>query len=295
MPLKDDGSRLGKGLSAIFGEDIDGVLDDIQQGSSEAGSKGRLEIAVNDIKPNPYQPRRDFDDNRLQELADSIRLHGVFTPILVKKAVQGYELIAGERRLKASKLAGLSMIPAILMDFDDQQMMEIALLENIQREDLNAIEEAAAYEKLIHKLEYTQDELAKRIGKSREHVANMLRLLKLPKRVQKYVVEKQLSMGHVRALLALKDEEQMELAAVQAIRDHLSVRAVEALVKKMNQPKEETSPKKEKDPAFRPVEQRLQDKLQTKVTVDEKRISISYTNIDDLNRILEILGCLEEE
>ncbi len=295
MPLKDDGSRLGKGLSAIFGEDIDGVLDDIQQGSSEAGSKGRLEIAVNDIKPNPYQPRRDFDDNRLQELADSIRLHGVFTPILVKKAVQGYELIAGERRLKASKLAGLSMIPAILMDFDDQQMMEIALLENIQREDLNAIEEAAAYEKLIHKLEYTQDELAKRIGKSREHVANMLRLLKLPKRVQKYVVEKQLSMGHVRALLALKDEEQMELAAVQAIRDHLSVRAVEALVKKMNQPKEETAPKKEKDPAFRPVEQRLRDKLQTKVTVDEKRISISYTNIDDLNRILEILGCLEEE
>ena len=235
MPLKDDGSRLGKGLSAIFGEDIDGVLDDIQQGSSEAGSKGRLEIAVNDIKPNPYQPRRDFDDNRLQELADSIRLHGVFTPILVKKAVQGYELIAGERRLKASKLAGLSMIPAILMDFDDQQMMEIALLENIQREDLNAIEEAAAYEKLIHKLEYTQDELAKRIGKSREHVANMLRLLKLPKRVQKYVVEKQLSMGHVRALLALKDEEQMELAAVQAIRDHLSVRAVEALVKKMTE------------------------------------------------------------
>ena len=169
------------------------------------------------------------------------------------------------------------------------------MLENIQREDLNAIEEAAAYEKLIHKLEYTQDELAKRIGKSREHVANMLRLLKLPKRVQKYVVEKQLSMGHVRALLALKDEEQMELAAVQAIRDHLSVRAVEALVKKMNQPKEETAPKKEKDPAFRPVEQRLRDKLQTKVTVDEKRISISYTNIDDLNRILEILGCLEEE
>lgn len=295
MAKKDDGSRLGKGLSAIFGEDIDGVLDDIQQGNTDVGSKGKLEIAVGDIKPNPYQPRKDFDDEKIQELSDSIKLHGVFTPILVKKAVQGYELVAGERRLKASKLAGLETIPAILMDFDDQQMMEIALLENIQREDLNSIEEAAAYEKLIHKLEYTQDELAKRIGKSREHVTNMLRLLKLPKTVQNYVIEKQLSMGHVRALLGLKDEQQMELVAVQAIRDHMSVRAVEALVKKTNEPKIETVPKKELDVAYRPVEQRLRDKFQTKVKVDDKQITIKYTNTDDLNRILEILGCLEEE
>lgn len=295
MAKKDDGSRLGKGLSAIFGEDIDGVLDDIQQGNTDVGSKGKLEIAVADIKPNPYQPRKDFDDEKIQELSDSIKLHGVFTPILVKKAVQGYELVAGERRLKASKLAGLETIPAILMDFDDQQMMEIALLENIQREDLNSIEEAAAYEKLIHKLEYTQDELAKRIGKSREHVTNMLRLLKLPKTVQNYVIEKQLSMGHVRALLGLKDEQQMELVAVQAIRDHMSVRAVEALVKKTNEPKTETVPKKELDVAYRPVEQRLRDKFQTKVKVDDKQITIKYTNTDDLNRILEILGCLEEE
>lgn len=295
MAKKDEGTRLGKGLSAIFGEDIDGVLDDIQQGNTDVGSKGKLEIPVAEIKPNPYQPRKDFDDEKIQELADSIKLHGVFTPILVKKAVQGYELVAGERRLKASKLAGLETIPAILMDFDDQQMMEIALLENIQREDLNSIEEAMAYEKLIQKLEYTQEELANRIGKSREHVTNMLRLLKLPKSVQNYVVEKQLSMGHVRALLGLKEEHQMEVLAVQAIRDHLSVRAVEALVKKMNEPKGESAPKKAHDPAYRPVEQRLRDKFQTKVTVDEKQITIKYTNTNDLNRILELMDCLEEE
>ena len=191
MPKKENSARLGKGLSAIFGEDVNNVLEDIQQGKTEVHEDSKFEVAVKDVKPNPYQPRKNFDDDKIQELADSIRLHGVFTPILVKKAVKGYELIAGERRLRASKVAGLKTIPAILMEFDDQQMMEIALLENIQREDLNAIEEAQGYEKLIKKLDYTQEELAKRIGKSREHVANMLRLLKLPKAVQ------QLSLIHI--------------------------------------------------------------------------------------------------
>ena len=192
-------NALGKGLSAIFGESIDDVLEDIQQGAATEYSSQKSEIAVAEIKVNPYQPRKHFDDDKLQELADSIKLHGVFTPILVKKAVQGYELITGERRWRATKLAGKTTIPAIVMDFNDQQMMEIALLENIQREDLNAIEEALGYEKLIKKIGYTQEELAKRIGKSREHVANLLRLLKLPESVQNYVVTKQLSMGHVRA------------------------------------------------------------------------------------------------
>ena len=171
---KKSEARLGKGLAAIFGEDVSEVLEDIQQGKSDTNVSGRFEVAVEEVRPNPYQPRKSFDDARLQELAQSIRQHGVFTPILVKKSVGGYELIAGERRLRASKLAGLKKIPAILMEFDDQQMMEIALLENIQREDLNAIEEAKAYEKLIKKLGYTQEELASRIGKSREHVANTL-------------------------------------------------------------------------------------------------------------------------
>ncbi len=291
---KHDDARLGKGLAAIFGDDIEGVLDNIQQGNTEVQNSSKLEINVNEIKPNPYQPRKDFDDDKIDELASSIRLHGVFTPILVKKSIQGYELIAGERRLRASKMAGLESIPAILVDFDDTQMMEIALLENIQRENLNAIEEAQAFEKMITKLSYTQEELARRVGKSREHVANMLRLLKLPSRVQNYVVEKQLSMGHVRALLALKNDHDMVEVSQKAIAEKLSVRAVEALVKSMNEPKAEVV-KKEVSHLYKPVQTRLQEKLQTKVKVDEKQITIKFHGDDDLNRILEILNCLEEE
>lgn len=287
-------SALGKGLSAIFGEDIDNVLDDIQAGKSDDYTNQRFEVHVDEVKPNPYQPRKVFDDDRIHELADSIKEHGVFTPILVKKAVQGYELIAGERRLRASKLAGLKTIPAILMEFNDQQMMEIALLENIQREDLNAIEEAQGYEKLIKKIGYTQEQLAKRIGKSREHVANLLRLLKLPVSVQNYVVTKQLSMGHVRALLALKDDKLMEEVAQKAIQLHLSVRAVETMVKNINEPKEASDPK-QRDINLDPIEHRLQSKFSTKVKIDDKQITIKYTGNEDLNRILEILDCLEEE
>lgn len=287
-------NALGKGLSAIFGDSIDDVLEDIQQGGNEEYGAQKYEIPVKEIKPNPYQPRKVFDDDKIQELADSIEQHGVFTPILVKKAVKGYELITGERRLRASKLAGRKTIPAIVMEFDDQQMMEIALLENIQREDLNAIEEAQGYEKLIKKIGYTQEELAKRIGKSREHVTNLLRLLKLPASVQNYVVTKQLSMGHVRALLALKEETLMEEVAQKAIQLHLSVRAVETMVKNINEPKEKTETK-ERDINLDPIQNRLQSKFQTKVKVDEHQISIKYNGTQDLNRILELLDCLEEE
>ena len=292
MAKKENNARLGKGLSAIFGEDVSNVLEDIQQGKSEVHSK--FEVDVKDVKPNPYQPRKHFDDDKIQELADSIKLHGVFTPILVKKAVKGYELITGERRLRASKLAGLKRIPAILMDFDDQQMLEIALLENIQREDLNAIEEAQGYEKLIKKLGYKQEELAHRIGKSREHVANMLRLLKLPASVQQHVVNNELSMGHVRALLSLKDPKLMEEVAQKAIQLHLSVRAVETLVKNMNEPKPEPV-KKERDVNLDQVEKRLQSRFGTKVKIDEKQIVIKYHGNDDLNRVLEMIGGLDEE
>ena len=270
-------SALGKGLSAIFGESIDEVLEGIPQ-----------------IKPNPYQPRKEFDEDKLQELADSIALHGVFTPILVKQAVQGYELISGERRLRASKLAGKEYIPAIIVDFDDQQMMEIALLENVQREDLNAIEEALGYEKLIQRFAYTQEELARRVGKSREHVANLLRLLKLPPTVQNYVVTKQLSMGHVRALLALKDASRIEETAQAAIRLHLSVRAVETMVKNINEPKQKTL-KQERSVQMDAIEHRLQGKFHTKVTVYDKTITFRYQGTQDLNRLLELLDCLEEE
>lgn len=294
MAKKESSPRLGKGLAAIFGEEVDDVLENIQQGNLDEHVADRFEVAVDEVKPNPYQPRKNFDDEKIHELSESIKQHGVFTPIIVKKAVKGYELVTGERRLRASKLAGLETIPAILMELDDQQMMEIALLENIQREDLNAIEEARGYEKLIKKLGYTQEELAKRIGKSREHVANMLRLLKLPKKVQNYVVDGELSMGHVRALLGLKDTSLMDDVAHKAISSHMSVRAVEALVKELNEPKEKPQPKP-KDIHLGQVEARLQSKFQTKVKVDEKQIVIKYEGNDDLNRLLELLGGMEEE
>lgn len=294
MAKKESTPRLGKGLSAIFGEDVNDVLEDIQQGKTEVHGSSKFEVNVNEVKPNPYQPRKKFDDDKIHELSESIKQHGVFTPILVKKAIKGYELITGERRLRATKLAGLETIPAILMELDDQQMMEIALLENIQREDLNAIEEAQGYEKLIKKLNYTQEELAKRIGKSREHVANMLRLLKLPKKVQAFVIDGELSMGHVRALLGLKDVTLIDEVAHKAISAHLSVRAVEALVKELNEPKEKPEPK-EKDIHLDQVEHRLQSKFQTKVKVDDKQIVIRYEGNDDLNRLLEMLGGLDEE
>ena len=219
-------ARLGKGLSSIFGQDVSKVLDDIQNGDMEVESQQQSKIPVDEIRPNPYQPRKVFNDEALKELSSSIKQHGVFTPILVKKGIQGYDLIAGERRLRASKLAGLEDIPAIIVDFNDQEMMEIALLENIQREDLNVIEEAKAYEKLIQRLGYTQEQLTHRVGKSREHITNLLRLLKLPEDVQEYVVSKQLSMGHVRALLGLKTDASMRNVAKQAIHQGLSVRKV---------------------------------------------------------------------
>lgn len=294
---KKNQSRLGtglgntQGLDAIFGDNLTDLIEDIQHGKVEAGSQ-KTEIKISEIKPNPYQPRKQFDEKALQELADSIAIHGVFTPVLVKKAVKGYELVAGERRLRASKLANKETIPAIVVDFDDEAMMEIALLENVQREDLNAIEEALGYQKIIDKLGMTQEQLAKRIGKSREHVTNMLRLLKLPECIQKMVLDGQLSMGHVRALLGVNNEEDMILLAKKAIKEKLSVRKVEALVKEMNTPKKKKDI--QDDPAIESLSIRLQDKFQTKVKIDQKQIVISYHGVDDLNRILEILGCLDD-
>lgn len=286
-------ARLGKGLSSIFGQDVSKVLDDIQNGDMEVESQQQSKIPVNEIRPNPYQPRKVFNDEALKELSSSIKQHGVFTPILVKKSIQGYDLIAGERRLRASKLAGLENIPAIIVDFDDQEMMEIALLENIQREDLNVIEEAKAYEKLIQRLGYTQEQLAHRVGKSREHITNLLRLLKLPEDVQEYVVNKQLSMGHVRALLGLKTESSMRKIAKQAIDQGLSVRKVERIVKDTNNKKTVEKPKE--DIYVKAAKEKLQEFFQTSVSISKNSISIHYENKEDLNRILELLNLVEEE
>lgn len=284
--------RLGKGLSSIFGQDVSKVLEDIQNGDVETESQEQKKIPVADIRPNPYQPRKVFDQEALRELSQSISQHGVFTPILVKKSIRGYDLIAGERRLRASKLAGLEEIPAIVVDFDDQQMMEIALLENIQREDLNVIEEAKAYENLINRLNYTQEQLAHRVGKSREHITNTIRLLKLPSDVQDYVVNKELSMGHVRSLLGLKDEDKIRKVAKQAIDQNLSVRKVEQLVKDLNNPK--PAEKVEEDIYTKEIKVKLEEFFATSVHISAHSVSIHYEDSEDLNRILELLNLIEE-
>ena len=287
-----ENKKLGKGLSSIFGQDVSKILDDIQNGEVETEHQEQKKISIDQIRPNPYQPRKVFDPEALKELSNSISQHGVFTPVLVKKGIRGYDLIAGERRLRASKMAGLEEIPAIIVDFDDQQMMEIALLENIQREDLNVIEEAKAYENLINRFQYTQEQLAHRVGKSREHITNTLRLLKLPEQVQNYVVNRQLSMGHVRALLALKDKERIEKIAQKAIDQNLSVRKVEQLVKDINHPK--VIEKNPEDIYLKEAKVKLEEYFKTGISISSHSISIHFEDKEDLNRILEILHLIEE-
>ena len=298
MTIKKRGGLGGKGLEAIFGADVEKVLDDIQNSSLDVPGRRELIIDISEIRPNPYQPRKDFDPDALNELAESIKLHGIFTPLLVRKGVNGYDLIAGERRLRAARIVGLPTVPCICVDFTDEQMMEISILENVQREDLNSIEEAQAYDSLIKKLDYTQEKLAERVGKSREYCANIMRLLKLPAEVQQMIIDKKLTSGHARPLLGLKTEEDMLDVAQHIYNEKLTVRQVETLVKSFyeqeEQPEKKKKPKEEKTVWVKDVEQRMCDKLGTKVDVGKKSINISFTDTDDLNRILEILGCLEE-
>ena len=288
---------LGRGLDSIFGSNVEQFLDDIQSSAKEVPGRREVEIAIEEIRPNPYQPRKEFDQTALNELADSIRTHGIFTPLLVRKSVSGYDLITGERRLRAAKIAGLKVVPAISVDFTEEQMMEIAILENVQREDLNAIEEAAAYDSLVKKLGYTQEKLAERVGKSREYCANIMRLLKLPSEIQKLVVDKRLAMGHVRPLLGLKDEMEMLDAAEKIMKEKMSVREVEAYVRDINAEEvkpNKTKPEKKRDPIIHDLEHQISVKLGTKVTIQNKKLTIRYTDTEDLNRILEILNCLDE-
>ena len=284
--------KLGKGLSEIFGDNFDSFLDDISNGVSDIKAS-QSEIAIKDIRPNPYQPRKTFDKQALQELADSIRQYGVFQPIVVRKALSGYDLIVGERRLRASKLAGKTTIPAVVVDFDDQKMMEISLLENIQREDLTPIEEANAYNQLIKKYHYTQEDLAKQLGKSRTNITNMLRLLNLPKEVQKMVSEGKLSYSQARAILSLEDASDMTEIATQAVSEGLSVKQIEKLCKKKARGNGKPLSKKN-DPFMDDVIDRLQKKYSTKVEIKNKSINIKYNDVEDLNRILEIMGLIED-
>ncbi len=287
-----DKNRLGKGLASIFGEDVSSVLEDIQRGSSDEYSSVKSTLKVSDIRPNPFQPRRFFDEEKLEELADSIKQHGLFTPVLVRKSVQGYELVAGERRLRATKIAKLKEIDAIVVDFDDTQMMEIAIVENIQREDLNVIEEAQGYNLLIKNLGLTQEEVAGRVNKSRSHITNLLRLLRLPDEVQNMVASNKLTMGHVRPLVTLKDKDDIIYYANEIYARKLSVREAENLINRLDDEPTHTPPKEvRKEYAY--VQKLFEDKLQTRIVVEDKKVTISFNDDDDLNRILEVLGLID--
>lgn len=282
--MGEEKSRLGKGLEAIFGENVSSVLEEIQH----SGTNNSEEIDVKLIHPNPYQPRQHFDQDKIDELAMSIKEHGVFTPVLIRKSVSGYQLIAGERRLRAVKQVGLERIPAIVLDFDDRQMMEVSLIENIQREDLNVVEEAKAYQTLIERLGLTQEELGKKVGKSRVHITNTLRLFQLPESVIQMLYNQELSMGQVKPLISCEDKSLVESIAKRIVKEKLSSREVEALMKK--------KPKVDKPVShhYDYAEQLLRNKLQTKVKIEGTKIQIHFDSEDDLNRLLEIMDALED-
>lgn len=285
--------RLGRGLGAIFGDDVSNVLEDIQQGSSEEFGGVRTNLKTKSIRVNPYQPRRHFDDDKITELANSIQQHGLFTPILVRESKQGYELVAGERRLRACKELEMEEISAIVVDFDDDQMMEIALIENVQREDLNVIEEAMGYKALIDRLELTQDQVAKRVSKSRSHVTNLLRLLRLPESTKIMVAENKLTMGHVRPLIMLENDKDIEHFAKLIFDQKLSARDAEKLVKEFLNPVLKPEESQVKSNEFGYAISLFENKLQTRIEINNKKLVIHFNDDDDLNRIMEELDVLE--
>ena len=287
--MNDKRRALGRGLEQLFSED--GIDFDTLENSivEEAKTNNQIiEVKLSELRANPYQPRKNFDEEALNELASSIKEHGVFQPIIVKKSIKGYEIIAGERRFRASKLAGMQTIPAIVKDFSDEEMMQIALLENLQRENLTSIEEAKAYKSIIESMNITQDELAKKVGKSRSHVTNILGLLKLPASVQDMVLYNKLSMGHARVLSKLDDPKIVEDLAQRVITEDLSVRKLESLV--YDNEEKGVKTKKSSNNEYKYMEDFLKEKLGTNVKINNNKISIKFSNVQDLNRILEIMN-----
>ena len=287
--MNDKRKALGRGLEQLFNDE--GLNFDTIENSiiEEAKTNDQIvEINLSELRANPYQPRKNFDEEALNELALSIKEHGVFQPIIVKKSIKGYEIIAGERRFRASKLAGMQTIPAIVKDFSDEEMMQIALLENLQRENLTSIEEAKAYKSIIESMNITQDELAKKVGKSRSHVTNILGLLKLPASVQDMVLYNKLSMGHARVLSKLDDPKIVEDLAQRVITEDLSVRKLESIV--YDNEEKEVKTKKSSNNEYKYMENFLKEKLGTNVKINNNKISIKFSNVQDLNRILEIMN-----
>lgn len=255
------------------------------------------EIAINSIKPNPYQPRKTFDQERLEDLAESIKLHGILQPIVLRKTISGYNIVVGERRFRASKLAGSTTIPAIVKVLSDEDMMELAVIENLQREDLNAIEEAESYRKLMDDLELTQQEVAQRLSKSRPYIANMLRLLQLPKEITQMVKDNKLSGAHGRTLLGIKDKQKMKSIAEQAFQESWSVRTLEQYVNENNEDKQKSTDKQQatKKPKFiQQQERQLKEQYGSAVTISNKNkkgyITFEFKSETEFRRLIHQLN-----
>ncbi|CAG7643343.1 Stage 0 sporulation protein J [Paenibacillus solanacearum] len=276
--------RLGKGLDALL--PALSINDDDKV----------VEIPLAQLRPNPYQPRRNFNEESIQELASSIKEHGVIQPIIVRSVLKGFEIIAGERRFRASQVCGKATIPAVVKKFTDQQVMEIALIENVQREDLNAMEIAVAYQALIDQFSLTQEVLAVKVGKSRSHIANFLRLLQLPEEVKEYVSRGTLSMGHAKAIVGLRDKKLIKALADTAIKEQWSVRELEEEVKKLEEKNDTKKAKlkpKRKDPYINELEESLRETYRTTVKIrhgnNKGKIELLYYSKEDLDRLLELL------
>lgn len=288
--MEQKNKALGRGLEQLFASevlDFDSFESNILESADQDDIK---QIKLVDIRSNPYQPRKSFNEEALKELAESIKNYGVFQPIIVKKSIKGYDLVAGERRVRASKLAGLETIPAIIKDFSDDMMREIALLENLQRENLTAIELAWAYKGIIDSLHITQEELANKLGKSRSNVTNVLGLLRLPKTVQDMVLEGKISMGHARELSKLEDKEQIISYAKKIVDEELSVRDIEKLTSASLDKKINPINRDKKVNEYKYVEKELCEILGTKVKIGNKKLEITFENNNDLDRILDIMN-----
>lgn len=282
---------LGRGLEELFNNEPMNYEQIEEKIITETPKEEIVELKLSELRSNPYQPRKNFDEKALQELSESIKEHGVFQPIIAKKSIKGYEIIAGERRVKASILAGKETIPAIIRDFSDQDMMEVALLENLQRENLNALEEATAYKKLLEELSLTQEKLAERLGKSRSHITNMLGLLSLPEEVKDMIMENKLTMGHARVLSKLEDPQKIKDLAEKIVMENLSVRQVENLsVEEIYKKKKPIHKSNNLNNEYKVLSEELSDKLGTKVKITHNKLEVSFVNSNDLNRILEIMG-----
>ena len=299
---KASSKGLGKGLGNLIGESEEDENVVVKEVVKEVVVKepGEMKVRLSQIEPNREQPRKVFDEDALIELSESIKQYGVLQPLLVQKKDKYYEIIAGERRWRAAKLAGVKEVPVIIKDYSTQEVMEIALIENIQREDLNPIEEAQAYQRLIKDYRLKQDEVAEKVSKSRAAITNSLRLLKLDERVQEMVMEGKLSNGHARAIIGIEDGDQQYQVAQKIFDEQMSVRETEKLMKNLNRPEKPEKQKPQNDFVYRDIEEKMNKIMGTKVVIknrehDKGKIEIEYYSQAELERIYDLLKQIKNE